>query len=194
MTSPIVGQKPVISPDACFRVFLYSETIANAQDGIFMSIETLIETINTQKPLKAAQAIRELGKLSDERAVGVLIDVLHHGNVLTQQAAAEALAAFNTEIVTQALCKALKEVSPLIRIQIIKSLEHMKRFEAIPCLIEALQNAESESLQYTIIEALGNLNAVQARDMIEPFLDHPNHHVRKRASIAFAKISEAPQL
>jgi HEAT repeat protein len=158
-----------------------------------MSIETLIETINTQKPLKAAQAVRELGKLSDERAVEVLIEILHHGNVLTQQAAAEALAAFNTDLVTQALCKALKEVSPLIRIQIIKSLEQMKRVEAIPCLIEALQNAESESLQYTIIESLGNLKAVQARDVIEPFLEHPNHHVRKRASIAFAKISQAQQ-
>jgi HEAT repeat protein len=156
-----------------------------------MSIETLIETINTQTPMKAAQAIRELGKLSDERAVEVLIEVLFQGNVLTQQAAAEALAAFNTETVARALCKALKEISALVRLQVIKSIEIMGRPETIPCLIEALKTADAESLQYTIIEALGNMQAVQALDLIELYMTHPSHHVSKRATIAFARISQA---
>jgi HEAT repeat protein len=158
-----------------------------------MSLESLIETIKTDKPMKAAQAIRELGTLSDERVPEILIEVLYNGNILTQQAAAEVLATFNTESVTSTLCEALGMVSELVCIQIIKSLEQMQRTDTIPCLIDALQNAEAESLKYTIIEALGNLNAVQARDVIEPYLTHPNHHVRKRAVTAYNRITQLAQ-
>jgi HEAT repeat protein len=153
-----------------------------------MSIEALIEIIRTQSPLKAVLAIHEISKLDDERAANILIEVLYTGNIVTQQAAAEALTAFNHEHVVSALCKALAEGSALVRLQVIKSLETMNQPETIPCLMKALQQAEAESLQYTILEALGNMKAVQALDLIRQYLTHPSHHVRKRAQIAFDKI------
>jgi HEAT repeat protein len=142
-----------------------------------MSIEALIEIIRTQSPLKAVLAIHEISKLDDERAANILIEVLYTGNIVTQQAAAEALTAFNHEHVVSALCKALAEGSALVRLQVIKSLETMNQPET-----------EAESLQYTILEALGNMKAVQALDLIRQYLTHPSHHVRKRAQIAFDKI------
>lgn len=154
-----------------------------------MSIETLVEIIQTERPLKAIQAIRELGGFDDVRAVDILIEVLYSDNALKQQAAADALSSFNNDRVSSALCNALARVSPLVRVQIVKSLERMNRRETIPCLIAALKEAEAESLQYTIIEALGNMNALEARETIQMYLDHSSHHVRKRALMALEKIS-----
>jgi HEAT repeat protein len=156
-----------------------------------MSIDALIETIRTQSPLKAVLAIHEISKLGDERAIDILVEVLYAGNIMTQQAAAEALTVFQHERVITALCQALTEGSALVRLQVIKSLETMNRPETIPCLMKALQDAEAESLQYTIIEALGNMKALQALELIQQYVSHPNHHVRKRAHIAVDKIMAA---
>lgn len=154
-----------------------------------MNIESLIKTIRTETPFIAMQAIHELGEMQDPQAAEVLIEVLYYGNVMTQQAAAEALATYNEDKVAEALCTALKETSPMVRLKIVKSMERLNRRDTIPSLMMALRGEEAESLQYTIIEVLGNMNAVQARDLIASYLMHPNQHVRKRAHNAFKKLS-----
>jgi len=52
-----------------------------------------------------------------------------------------------------------------------------------------LKNAPLDDLPRTIIEVLGNMKAVQARDLIASYLMHLNQHVRKRAHNAFKKLS-----
>jgi HEAT repeat protein len=158
-----------------------------------MTIESLIKQIQTEKPLKAIQAIRELGELQTPEAAEFLIELLHSGNVMMQQAAAEALAAYNEDHVAKALCSGFKAAPTMVRLQIVKSLERLNRPATIPCMMTALREAETESLQYTIIEALGNMHAVEALDLISGYLTHPNHHVRKRAHIAFDKLGRLPR-
>ena len=156
-----------------------------------MSLENLIHVIHTEKPLKAIQAVRQIGELRTPRAAEVLIELLQSGNIILQQAAAEALGAYNQDHVVEALCKAFKQTSTMVRIQIVKSMERINRPETIPCIMTALSEADTESLQYTLIEVLGNMKAVQAQDLIASYLTHPNHHVRKRAHIAYSKISSS---
>jgi HEAT repeat protein len=158
-----------------------------------MTIESLIKQIHTEKPLKAIQAIRELGELQTPEAADVLIELLQSGNVMMQQAAAEALAAYNEDRVAKILCATFKNAPGMVCLQIVRSLERLNRPETVPCLMMALGKAETESLQYTIIEALGNMQAAEARDLISTYLSHPNHHVRKRAHIAFDKLGRVPR-
>lgn len=153
-----------------------------------MTIDSLLQVIRTERPLKALHAIRELGELKAPQAAEILIEVLFTGNALTQHAAAEALAAYDEDRVTAALCKALKHAPDLVRLQIVKTLEKLNQPETVPCLMGALQEATAESLQYTIIEALGNMKAVQARDLIRLYLTHSHHHICKRAQTALNKL------
>src|SRR5687768_15777784 len=122
-----------------------------------MTIDTLIKQIRTAKPLKAIQAIRELGELQTPEPPEVLMELLQSGNVMMQQAAAEALATYNEHRVAKALCATFKTAPTMVRLQIVRSLERLNHPDTRPCMITALREAETETLQYTIIEALGNM-------------------------------------
>jgi HEAT repeat protein len=74
------------------------------------------------------------------------------------------------------------------RQQLVRALARLRYREAIPMLIELL---DDPGTQGQAIAALGTLEAVEARGFLLPFLTHPTAWIRKEAEKAIARIVRA---
>jgi phycocyanobilin lyase alpha subunit len=142
-----------------------------------MAIDVLIQALEDEDdrtmaggyPLRR-NAARALGKLGDLKAVPALIQTLSCADFYVREAAAQ-------------------------------SLEQLGESSAIPVLIDLLQNQipgtlpapEPPQLQQpydAILEALGRLKAVEAKPLIQPFLQHPVPKIQYAAARALYQLTD----
>lgn len=117
-------------------------------------------------------AARALGKLADRRAVPSLIDGLNCDDFYVREAAAQALGSLGDRICIAALLRLLD--GGVAAAQLVPGRPHLAQpYEAV-------------------IEALGALAAIEATEMIRPFVDHPVARVQYAATRAMYQLTQNP--
>ena len=114
-------------------------------------------------------AARALGKLGDRRAVEPLIRCLKFPDYYVREAAAQALEMLQDRSCVPTLMKLLKG-----------GVAAATRVTGKPHLVQPYE---------AIIEALGTLGAVEAKDAIEPFVEHPTEKVKYAAARAMYQLT-----
>ncbi len=152
-----------------------------------VAVAPLIETLRSQSGNKSWGAAHLLGRFNDPRCVQPLQEALYSSNLLVGHAAACALERYG-ETAVPSLVNALSDNHFLTKLQIVSVLERIGCQRAVVPLMQLLQIAESPTMRYTIIQALGVLGDPQAVDLIRSFRDDEDHHVRKRVCIALNRL------
>jgi phycocyanobilin lyase subunit alpha len=140
------------------------------------AINALIATLSDENdrtteggyPLRRNSA-RALGKLGSSLAVPALIECLNCEDYYVREAAAQSLATLNNSIAIPALIKLLDG-----------GLETAQPTPGCPHLAQPYD---------AILEALGELEAIEAIDLIKPFLAHPTELVQYSAARAMYQLS-----
>jgi HEAT repeat protein len=86
------------------------------------------------------------------------------------------------------LIDALNNALPSMQITIAQALGRLRDGRSVSPLIECLHKADSSSVRYTIIEALGELGDPHAINAIRQFRDDPDHHVQRRVETALRNL------
>ena len=120
-------------------------------------------------PLRRSAA-RALGKLGDSTALPALREALHCSDFYVREAAAQAI-------------EEIAGSSPAA---------HRAAQECIPALTKLLSSSEPQPYE-AILEALGQLCAVSAQALIEPFLHHSVPRIRMAGARAMYGLTGDPQ-
>jgi phycocyanobilin lyase subunit alpha len=115
-------------------------------------------------------AAKALGKLDDLRAVPAIIDCLACDDYYVRESAAQALEKLGDRT-------AIPHLTPFLAVGVAAAV----RANGKPHLIEPYE---------AIIEALGSLGAIEAIELIEPFLEHCTEKVRYAAARAMYQLTK----
>jgi phycocyanobilin lyase subunit alpha len=145
------------------------------------AIEVLIAALHDEEdrtnvggyPLRR-NAARALGKLGDRRAVPALMDALVCADFYVREAAAQALESLGDSVAVPTLMQLLQN--------------------QLPGTLPAPEPPQLAQPFDAILEALGTLGAVQAVDIIQPFLDHAVPRVQFSAARALYQLTPEPQM
>jgi phycocyanobilin lyase alpha subunit len=144
----------------------------HSPEAVEVLIECLTDEVDRTElggyPLRR-NAARALGKMGDPRAISGLITCLECSDFYVRECAAEALG-------------------------------QLKDHSSIPALMQLLTGGVAKAVQTSgrphltepyeaAMAALGNLHAVQAQELIQPFLDHPLPKIRYAAARAMYQIT-----
>ena len=144
----------------------------HSPEAVEVLIECLTDEVDRTElggyPLRR-NAARALGKMGDPRAVSGLITCLECSDFYVRECAAEALGQLKDHFSIPALMQ-------LLTGGVAKAVQTSGR----PHLTEPYEAA---------MAALGNLHAVQAQELIQPFLDHPLPKIRYAAARAMYQIT-----
>jgi phycocyanobilin lyase subunit alpha len=140
------------------------------------AINALIATLSDESdrtteggyPLRRNSA-RALGKLGSPQAVPALIECLNCEDYYVREAAAQSLAILNNSVAIPALIRLLDG-----------GLETVQPTHSCPHLVQPYD---------AILEALGALGAIEAIDLIKPFLTYPTELVQYSAARAMYQLS-----
>lgn len=138
---------------------------------------------------KTLEILRLLNSIQDERIALVLSPWLMHNDIVIVQTVIQVIANQQTDQACQILVDSLFNNRSIILMSIIPKLGVSHYSKAIEPLIKLLDITPSETIQYLIIEALGDLKAVEAISVIRRYSDHKNHHVRERVRRAIEKLT-----
>ncbi|MBZ0298165.1 MAG: HEAT repeat domain-containing protein, partial [Anaerolineae bacterium] len=158
----------------------YSETLATralGEIGDARAVQPLLAELGKGKKdaLRQGAAVA-LGKIGDSRAIQPLIVLFSDPDIRTRRAATEALKQFG-ELGFEAVVKALKTGSPLVREQAIIYLTDWNDPRSDSLLIETLKDTESK-VRTRAIHSLGQRHTVAAVEAILELLDDPNPLVK----------------
>ncbi len=148
----------------------------------------LQQALKSEKGDISAGAALILGELDHPLHLEYMAEALRTGNVLVQDIAARSLARHG-EAAMSILLDALPDSQSLVQISIVRVLEKINSQKAVKPLIAALTSADSPSLRYTIIQALGVLGDPSSIALIRSFENDPDHHVRERVRAALERLS-----
>lgn len=162
------------------------ELIARGRD----SVDVLVNALPTATDQQRWRIIHVLSKIADPRAIPAIIDCLHSSSPAIQAMAAQFLGEMQSDMAVDPLVQLLR-ANPNNNsiVWIIQALGRLRSSRAVEPLIYIVRTTESEAVRYTAIEALGLIGDEQATGVIEPYVNHQNHHVRSRAQQALRTLS-----
>lgn len=137
----------------------------------------------------ALAAARLLCGISYEGQLDELEHVLLSEDPLIASIALKALKTRGREGIT-VLSARFAETNALTQYSILKAVAEMPGQEAlaIDFLIEQMQETTINSIRYTAIQGIGRIGEMAHISLLEPYLDHPDHHVRDNARAAIDEI------
>lgn len=171
------------SDDSLIRQAAIDNLIANGSDVV----EPLIAVMQSQKGRRAWEAAGILAQIDDPRWIEPMKEMLTTSNLIIASVAAATLERFGKSIV-DTFIDALPKCNSVTQMQVISILERIGDRRCVELLMELLSTTVSVDLQHTIIQTLGTLGDAQATELIRSFLNHENHHVRKRAKAALLRL------
>lgn len=151
------------------------------------AVEALITAIEPANGRISWRAVHVLAQIPDPRWLQPMRAILTYAHPLVGHAAVNALK-FHDPYILVTLCRALPFSNHMVQLFIVTALESLGSRYAIPILMETLITTGSPALRYTIIQALGNLHATEAIDLIASFSNDPDDHVKKRVRSALRKL------
>ncbi|HPZ09434.1 MAG TPA: tetratricopeptide repeat protein [Candidatus Eremiobacteraeota bacterium] len=153
------------------------------------SIDILMANLNQGDISIRKSAIKSLGELDDDEAIGPLINTLKEDpDPLIRKEIVMALKNYKEDIVIKAMCDAFKvEDNPEVRADIINILGDFKAREAIDLLIAALKDPFA-AIQLESINALGNIKDKKALDPLFDLFKDEKFVFREEVRVSMDKI------
>ena len=152
-------------------------------------IDSLVVAMRSDDLGQAWRAARLLARIDDPRRLDYMLPALILSNSLVGQVALKVvIASLPAEQIGPCLVDYLPRCHPLVQVHVVLALGNLHHTEAIPALMQLLAATESAEVRYTVIEALGLLNAAQSVELIRSFQHNHNHHVRERVQIALTRL------
>jgi bilin biosynthesis PecE protein len=141
-----------------------------------------------------------LGKNQVQEACTALCDALRDERYRTEQGgyplrrqAARALGQLKNPQAVPALLEALSCTQDLrLREAVVQALAAIGDARAVPALLDLLQSSDEQPYE-VLIEALGTLQAWEARPLVEPFLLHSSERVQCAAARYLYLLTQKPQ-
>lgn len=126
-----------------------------------MSFETCIQQLNANDPHQRSEAVLQLGKLNDSRAVKPLVDVLcNDADLNVQEDATWSLVRYGDHAV-DALLRVLPHDDARVRHNIVHTLGKLKRSSAVSALVTMTTDSDAR-VRYKAIYALGQIAVASA--------------------------------
>lgn len=156
------------------------------------AVEPLIATMLGGQGPKSWISAKLLAKIDDERRVPALIQALESPNPIVRQIAADLLGGLGDQRAIEPLLARLDDGKILVKLWAVTSLGKLRAVRAFDPLCRLLENADSSTLCYTVIEALGNLGDPRAIRYILPYQEDEDRHIQTRAHDALKKLNYQP--
>jgi HEAT repeat protein len=153
------------------------------------AVEPLIDTVKQATGRQSWRALKVLVSFKDQRVFDVLCDAITSSHPILRETAASELGKYGDTRATPLLVKALDDPHPNVQLWAAQALRDLGDPQAIPPLLERLPNAQSASIRYTLIEALGSLGDSSVIPAIIIYRDDDDHHVRERVEAALKKLN-----
>jgi len=165
------------------------EQLVKSEDDI---VELLVSIVRNNDGRQSWLAASALSHIEDDRVIPALISALSKSNLsdATQVMLIEMLGDKGDMQVLCPLIKMLNSKNLVVQMATIQALIKLPDNRSILALMTLLEQTESSSLRYTIIEALGDLGISQAIELIQRFRNDEDHHVRRRVERALEKLTQ----
>ena len=129
-----------------------------------------------------------LGQLNLPGATDILIPFLSHPRNPIKSVTAQILGTTTCKKALSALLDELERPESAVHIWVVQALGNFQDEQVVEALTQVLSSAKSEVVLYTAIQSLGEVADSTAIPVIEPFLQHHSHHVRRYSKEAIATL------
>lgn len=154
-----------------------------------IAVAPLMQTVKDEVGRQSWRAVKVLTAIKDERVFDVLCEALKSAHPIMRETAATELGKYGDKRATPLLITALDDPHPNVQLWAIQALRDLRDPDAIVALVERLPDAQSASIRYTIIEALGDLGDESVIPAILHYRADQDHHVRERVEAALKKLN-----
>lgn len=121
-----------------------------------------------------------LAEMNDPVTQPVFIEALDSGHPIVRQVAAQALGKFQDTSVVPHLLNHLHDPFSIAQMWVIESLGELGDGRAVEPLLNLLAETDSDTIQQSILRALGRIGDRVALSALIPFFNSPSRHVRSR--------------
>lgn len=166
-----------------------------------LSWEEAVALLQGQDLAQRYYAAWYLGTTQDPRSVEPLLQALRDeadrtalGGYPLRRNAARALGVIGDRRAAPGLIEALDTSDPYLQEEIAYALAQLGDPAAVPPLLALLHDPTADRPWEAIIEALGQLRATQATEVLQPFRDHPSERVRSATAWTLYRLTQDPAL
>jgi HEAT repeat protein len=143
--------------------------------------DALFDLVRGAGGFAVRQAAELLGKLGDERAEELLVELLRHPDLRTRRAAVAALERFETGASLEALGFALIDEEPLVRLRAVAAIATRRGDAAARLVIPLLGSEPDRDVLHGAAAALGTLATAEAVQALIRVAQGDSTHAHKRS-------------
>jgi HEAT repeat protein len=157
------------------------------------SIPALIDAMINWNDRLCWRAAGVLAEMRDPSLKEVFVTALDSRNPIVRQVAAQAIGAFHDPALSPHLLTHLHDEFSLAQMWIIESLGELRERNAVEPLLSLLTETDSDTIQQSIIRALGRIGDPSAAPPLQQFFNAESRHVRLRAREVYEQLLGADQ-
>jgi HEAT repeat protein len=152
-------------------------------------VPLLISILNNNSERQSWLAAIALAHIEDSRVISALIAALPNLNDVVQGMVIGILGDLKNEEAIRPLIKTLNSQNVFVQIASVRALAKIACSSSVRPLLAALEQAETPSLRYTLIEALGDFDDPQAIEAIQRYKNDEDRRVRRRVEHTLNKLT-----
>ncbi len=157
------------------------------------AVESLIQSLRSDKQLTRLSAAEALGAIGDPRAVDPLLAMLQGDDYAGRWAAAEALGRIRDPRAVDPLIESLRGAQVDLRSAIVTALNQIGDPRAVPTLVKFLKD-ENPDTRISAARVVGRLGGAEVAPSLIPSLNDPAPEVRISAAEALGRLGAAEAL
>jgi HEAT repeat protein len=142
----------------------------------------------TQNDRLSWRAAVILAELNDPGTQSVFLEALDSPHPIVRQVAAQALGKFHDTRVVPQLLNHLHDPFSIAQMWVIESLGELGDSRAVEPLVALLSETDSDTIQQSILRALGRIGDRVALSALVPFFNSPSRHVRSRSQEVYEQL------
>jgi HEAT repeat protein len=163
-----------------------------ARDALLLmrreAVPVLVEAMMYRTDRMGWRAAVVLTEMRDPETKSAFVAALDSPNPIIRQVAAQVLGKFHDTTLVPDLLGHLSDEVSTTQMWIIESLGELADSRALMPLVELLAQTSSETIQQSIIRALGRIGDAKSAPYLLPFLNAENRHVRSRAREVYEQL------
>src|SRR5687767_4441038 len=156
-----------------------------ARDALLLmgreAVPVLVEAMLYRIDRMGWRAAVVLTEMRDPETKSAFVAALDSPNPIIRQVAAQVLGKFHDTTLVPDLLSHLSDEASITQMWIIESLGDLADPRALPPLLDLLAQTSSETIQQSIIRALGRIGDVKSAPYLLPFVNAENRQVRAKA-------------